>query len=240
MSNTTEVSGKYIASYGPSNAKIMLVCDFPDEDEDKLGEGFVGPRGKLIDGILKDAGVDGGLKACYKTFAIKFHPPMGNLKLLHVYGRSVDDHKEQLVEEIRAINPAVIVPMGEVSLKAIANLEKITHWRGSILKYRGTGLPKVVPTLDPGGLLKFSGKGSLPWSARAYITLDFRRANEESAFRELRLPQRLLQVCRNSKQLFDFIRQYRSAGKTRVSVDIESHMCIHSFHLPRELKAAWQ
>jgi DNA polymerase len=121
----TVVSGKYIQGFGPSNAKIMLVSDFPDDDEDKLGEGFVGQRGKLIDGILKEAGIDGGIKACYKTFAIKFHPPMGNLKLLHVYGRSVDEHKEQLVEEIRAINPVVIIPMGEIALNTVANLTKI-------------------------------------------------------------------------------------------------------------------
>src|SRR3954449_2417435 len=43
---------------GSARAQLMLVGEQPGDQEDRAGEPFVGPAGKLLDRGLEDAGID--------------------------------------------------------------------------------------------------------------------------------------------------------------------------------------
>ena len=61
---------------GPESARIVFVGEQPGDQEDRKGEPFVGPAGKLLDRALGDAGIDRA--DAYVTNAVK-HPPPSTL-----------------------------------------------------------------------------------------------------------------------------------------------------------------
>lgn len=54
---------------GPADARLMLVGEQPGDQEDRQGEPFVGPAGKLLDRAPAEAGIDPG--EAYVTNAVK-------------------------------------------------------------------------------------------------------------------------------------------------------------------------
>ncbi len=53
---------------GPGDARLVLVGEQPGNDEDQVGEPFVGPAGRLLDKALAQADIDRGL--VYVTNAV--------------------------------------------------------------------------------------------------------------------------------------------------------------------------
>ena len=54
---------------GPETARVVLVGEQPGDQEDRIGEPFVGPAGKLLDRALADAGIE--RRDAYVTNAVK-------------------------------------------------------------------------------------------------------------------------------------------------------------------------
>ena len=54
---------------GPETARIVFVGEQPGDQEDRVGEPFVGPAGKLLDRALRDARID--RRDAYVTNAVK-------------------------------------------------------------------------------------------------------------------------------------------------------------------------
>jgi uracil-DNA glycosylase family 4 len=54
---------------GPETARVVFVGEQPGDQEDRKGEPFVGPAGKLLDRALGDAGID--RRDAYVTNAVK-------------------------------------------------------------------------------------------------------------------------------------------------------------------------
>lgn len=54
---------------GPATARLVLVGEQPGDQEDRAGEPFVGPAGRLLDRALEEAGIDRG--EVYVTNAVK-------------------------------------------------------------------------------------------------------------------------------------------------------------------------
>jgi uracil-DNA glycosylase family 4 len=59
---------------GRQGARLVLVGEQPGDQEDRRGEPFVGPAGRLLDRALEEAGVQG--EQAYVTNAVK-HVPFG-------------------------------------------------------------------------------------------------------------------------------------------------------------------
>ena len=95
-----------ICGEGNLNAKIMLIAQAPGEKEDKAGRMFVGPSGKVLDELLNKAGIK--RDEIYMTNLIKCmlpeyrKPKQDEIKACSYY----------LEEEIKLINPKVLVPLG--------------------------------------------------------------------------------------------------------------------------------
>ena len=91
---------------GNLNAKIMLIAQAPGEKEDKEGKMFIGPSGKVLDELLSKAGIK--RSEIYMTNLIKC--------MLPKYRKPKQDEIEAcsyyLNEEIKLINPEILVPLG--------------------------------------------------------------------------------------------------------------------------------
>ncbi len=128
---------------GPPTARIVLVGEQPGDQEDRTGEPFVGPAGKLLDRALVDAGID--RTDAYVTNAVKHFrfTPKGKRRIHQSPGA---EHLRAcapwLHSELAVLRPEVVVALGATAAKAlIAPSFRITQDRGRLLPWDLPGLP---------------------------------------------------------------------------------------------------
>jgi len=168
----------------------MIVGEAPGEREVAAGAPFVGPSGWELDKMLAEAGLNRGM--CFITNVAREQPPSNNIETwLPVKKKDIDYAKhtlfkgryvgdqirfgcDLLAHEIRAVNPALVIPMGNVALWAVTGEWGIRKWRGSILAARPElgVVGKVVPTYHPAAILR-------EWPLRSTTIHDLRRAKLE-------------------------------------------------------------
>jgi DNA polymerase len=132
---------------GDPNAEWLFIGEAPGEDEDRLGEAFVGKAGKLLDAMLAGIGLQRG-RNVYIANIIKSRPP-GNR----------DPEPEEvaaclpyLERQIELIKPRLIVVLGRIAAQTLLVTDTpIGRLRGHVHQYRG--VPMVV-TYHPAYLLR--------------------------------------------------------------------------------------
>lgn len=222
----------YVAGIGPLEPDLMIVGEAPGKNENEQGKPFVGVSGQMLDDALYKAGIK--RNECYITNVIKYQPPMNDFDKLEMIGVNVDESVEDLWQnEIKARKPKCILAIGHRAMRAVMGWpviynEKddkfpITNYRGSILTARD-GETKVVPTIHPAALFNRGDRGGLEYTYLKLIEHDIARAVEESKTRGLSLPDRHLDVCHNSHNLYRFFEEYRLLNKA--TIDIESINCV--------------
>jgi DNA polymerase len=105
---------------GPEHAPIMMVGEQPGDSEDRAGEPFVGPAGRLLDDALREAGV--ARNAVFVTNAVKHFKwePRGKRRMHKTPAqREVDACRYWLERELAQVSPSVIVALGSTALKAL-------------------------------------------------------------------------------------------------------------------------
>jgi len=214
---------KYVPGMGPIGAKLVILGEAPSYEETAKGQPFIGPSGRELDRLLKDAGMHRG--NCWITNVCKYEVPSNAVRKklpFHIRARNAGiDMEQQLAElrnEINDVKPNTILALGGTALWALSGKDKISKHRGSIMWGMGT---KFVPTYHPAHLLHSASGGEIKgyWNRQVMI-FDFKRAYDESASPELQLPSRVLHIAQNSGELYQFLDRYRDSRK--LSVDIEA------------------
>ncbi len=131
---------------GDEHADIMIVGEAPDRNADATGKAFTGDDGKLLAYMLVEAGIEPS--SVYLTNAVRCRPP-GNRKPKTSEIKACRDY---LYEEIRQVNPRVIVTVGATALEALYKKGKLGDVVGQILPSL-TGVP-IVPTYHPSYLMR--------------------------------------------------------------------------------------
>jgi DNA polymerase len=144
-----------VFSKGPVTARVVLVGEQPGDVEDRRGEPFVGPAGKLLDRAIAQAGLDPA--QVYTTNAVKhfkFTAVPGGKRRIHATpdAAEIGACRPWLVAEFALLDPDVVVALGATAAKALFGPSfRVTRSRGTLL----------------------------PWPASAAHPDDFDRAGEE-------------------------------------------------------------
>ena len=99
-----------IMGSGGKRAKIMFLQDCPDEIDDKKGKPFYGKSCNAIMNALENRDID--LSEVYFTSLVKCIAPKEEPKPSHI-----EACLELLEAEIQVVDPDIIVPTGNKSLK---------------------------------------------------------------------------------------------------------------------------
>lgn len=216
----------YVPGKGPFGARVMIIGEAPSYEEEQELKPFVGPSGRELDRLCKDAGLN--RNDCWVTNVCKYMvPSQPKGKKIPFYVRAqnveidIDAQLNELREEIKQINPNLILTLGATALWALTGKKEIEKYRGSILLGMGK---KVVATYHPAHLLHMGGE-TLGYWQRQVMIFDMKRAVTQSYFPEIRRPSRSLSVCKSSAQLADFISRYQKYEKP--AIDIEARgLCL--------------
>jgi uracil-DNA glycosylase family protein len=142
-----------VFSAGPRKAPLMLVGEQPGDVEDREGEPFVGPAGRILDDALKKAGIDRG--DVYLTNAVKHfrHEQRGKRR---IHQKPTVAHitacAPWLDAELEAVRPDVVVALGATAGRAVLGRPvRVNADRGKLIDAAGR---QVLITAHPSSLLR--------------------------------------------------------------------------------------
>ncbi|HET9200660.1 MAG TPA: UdgX family uracil-DNA binding protein [Dehalococcoidia bacterium] len=139
---------------GPKRAKVMMVGEQPGDYEDRVGQPFVGPAGKLLDRALEDAGID--RSKVYVTNVVKhFKWTAKGKKRIHSTPnmREIRACRPWLDSEINLVEPDVLVALGATAAKALLGSDfRVTTHRGEFVE--SDLAPLVMATVHPSSILR--------------------------------------------------------------------------------------
>jgi DNA polymerase len=177
------------ASYGatrrrPSSARApsaLLVGEQPGDAEDRAGQPFVGPAGRLLDEALEAAGIP--REEAYVTNVVKHfkwrRAPSGKRRIHAKPDRAeVAACRPWLEGEVARIGPELIVALGATAAQALLGPAfRVTRQHGEVLP---TDLgPPAIGTLHPSAVLRAPDDAA-------------RRASFDSLVADLRVAAELL------------------------------------------------
>jgi uracil-DNA glycosylase len=144
-----------VNTHGNAKARLMFVGEAPGADEDAQGKPFVGRAGQLLTKIIEAIGMKredvliGNVNRC--------RPPANRQPSLEEAAIC----RPFLFREIAAVQPDVIVVMGNTALRNLLEVrEGITRVRGQFQDFHGI---KVMPTFHPAYLLRDPSKKRETW-----------------------------------------------------------------------------
>lgn len=131
---------------GPEDAEILFVGEGPGQQEDLLGEPFVGPAGRLLDDMLSIIGL--GRHNCYIANVVKCRPPQ-NRDPMHI---EQDACIPWLRMQTKMLRPKIIVCLGRIAAaKLIKEDFKITKEHGQWFEKGGI---HFIALYHPSALLR--------------------------------------------------------------------------------------
>jgi DNA polymerase len=126
---------------GDPRARVVLIGEAPGKNEDLKGEPFVGAAGQLLNELLAEAGLK--RTEVYIANVLKCRPP-GNRNPEQT---EIATCTPFLREQIRVIDPMVLVTLGNFATKFVLKTEVgITQLHG---KLQAAGRFKVLPIYHP-------------------------------------------------------------------------------------------
>ena len=151
VSDLSNSTNKIVVSRGNPFAKLMIIGEAPGAKEEEIGEPFVGRSGKLLDKLLQNAGIDIN-QDVYFCNVVKCRPPK-NRRPTKI---EIQENLPWLYQQIKLVNPSVIVLVGATALEAILKItSRISILRGEWIDWEGK---LVMPVFHPSYLLRNPSK----------------------------------------------------------------------------------
>jgi uracil-DNA glycosylase family protein len=163
-----------VFSAGTRKARLMLVGEQPGDAEDREGEPFVGPAGRILDEVLEEAGID--RREVYITNAVKhFRHEMRGKRRIHQ--KPTVSHitacRPWLEAELTAVDPVVVICLGGSAGRAVLGRPaRIGAERGQVLEpgpKAVAGTPSVVLTTHPSSILRLRDSGERRAAKKALV-----------------------------------------------------------------------
>ena len=163
----TQGAKQAVFARGTKDAALMIIGEGPGGEEDAVGQPFVGRAGKLLDRMLKAAGLEGRV---FITNTVFWRPP----------GNRTPTPQEQatcapFVERaIALVKPKMLLLAGGASAKAMLKREEgILTMRGRWFEWlsedKSMELP-AMPTLHPAFLLRTPAQKKKAWQDLLTLT----------------------------------------------------------------------
>ena len=163
---------KLVFGSGTPGAQIVFVGESPDMFEEKEGKAFVGPTGKLLNQFLKKIKMD--RRKVYVTHVLKYRQTPNKVPT----SKEIKSHMPFLKEEIKTVNPQVVVTLGVMALNGIGLKLPLNNVHGRVFNF---GHYEVMPTYHP-------NSAQADPAIKSIVELEFQRVKDllESKKKEIK------------------------------------------------------
>ncbi|MDQ3758239.1 MAG: UdgX family uracil-DNA binding protein [Actinomycetota bacterium] len=139
---------------GAEQADVVLVGEQPGDREDREGEPFVGPAGRLLDRALEEAGID--RERAYITNVVKHFKwkPSGKRRIHQKpNAEQIGACRPWLDAELSLLRPKIVVCLGATAAQALLGRSfKVTQQRGRLVPWDRE--PLALATVHPSSILR--------------------------------------------------------------------------------------
>ena len=133
-------ASRMIFASGTPGSRLMLIAGAPDSDDERQGEAFCGPKGALLDNILRAIGLD--RSQVYLGYVVPWRPPGNRAPTPLELALCLPFAKRH----VALARPDLLVCLGERAAQPLlGNRDPISRLRGRWVSYEGDG--HVVKTL---------------------------------------------------------------------------------------------
>jgi len=133
---------------GDQQADIMFIGEAPGENEDRLGEPFVGRGGQLLNAMLQSVGLS--RETIYIANILKCRPPNNRDPKVE----EVVHCSSYLERQVELIQPKLIIALGRIAAQTLlGTTTALGKLRGQQYQFKETGIPLLV-TYHPAYLLR--------------------------------------------------------------------------------------
>jgi DNA polymerase len=141
---------------GRPGARVMVIGEAPNREEDRAGKPFVGQEGLLLDRMLAAIGLSREENA-YLSLALPWRPRQGG----EPAPEEVSMLQPFLRRHVELAQPELLILMGNVACQAVLGKRGITRLRGTWAEAWGR---PVLPMLHPEQLMRQPGAKRQAWA----------------------------------------------------------------------------
>ena len=139
-----EEATNLVPGEGNPDAEVVFVGEAPGAAEDESGRPFVGSAGRLLDGLLAEAGLERA--DVFITNVVKARPP----KNRDPKADEVAHHLPWLLAQLEVVAPRVVIPLGRHAMGRFVEGVTITEAHGRPVERDGR---TIVPWFHPAAAL---------------------------------------------------------------------------------------
>ena len=143
---------------GPADARVAIVGEQPGDIEERRGQPFVGPAGKLLDRALEAAAIDRGLVwVTNSVLHFKFTQSAPGKRRIH---QTPDSHqvaacKPWLEAQLNRLRPELVIVLGATAAKALLGPSfRVTRQRGTLIPGPPGSGAQLIATIHPSAVLR--------------------------------------------------------------------------------------
>lgn len=143
----------------PKGIEIMVIGDVPTAIEARKGVFLQGPAADILRQTMKKVGLPVREDKVHFTTAVKWAYPKKRGKQFPK--QLLRDNHKYILEEIKAINPKIVLVLGKTAIQTVYNDPgiKVTQVMGRVMPVPGLGEEiTVIPTLHPAMIMRAPGE----------------------------------------------------------------------------------
>ena len=218
----------FAASSGPRNAKIAIVGEAWGEEEEKIKRPFIGQSGQELTRLLSRVGIF--RKDCFFTNVFALRPQDNKIEALCGGKKETGSKLPMLAQnkylfpqyqeevlrlkkELDEVSPNIVIALGGTACWALLDSASISSYRGTLHTSSLCPNLKVLPTYHPSAILR-------NWSFRPIVIADLIKAEAESKFPQIIIPDRKLMINPIIEEVQTILPTYETCPL--LSVDIET------------------
>ncbi|MDX1609025.1 MAG: uracil-DNA glycosylase [Halofilum sp. (in: g-proteobacteria)] len=158
-----------VPGVGHRGADLLVIGEAPGQEEDRLGEPFVGRAGQLLDRMLAAIGLD--RETVYITNVLKCRPPNNR----DPKPEEVRACSPYLRRQIELLRPRAILAVGRISAQQLLETgETVGRLRGRWHRFGPRDTPLLV-TYHPAYLLRSPGQKRKSWADLKRVRAELNR-----------------------------------------------------------------
>lgn len=153
-----DIGSRPVFGAGPANARVVIVGEQPGDIEERRGQPFVGPAGKLLDRALEAAAIDRSqVWVTNSVLHFKFTQSAPGTRRIHQTpdAYQVAACRPWLEAQLNRLKPELVIVLGATAARSLLGTSfRVTKQRGTFVPGPPGSGAQLIATIHPSAVLR--------------------------------------------------------------------------------------